>query len=264
MINLKNLDKFLNSTSLTASIFLVSGGYKTYKDYRAANLKYKKKFLIKDCVVLSGAAAGMLVNRAIGKKIVKNSFYRKTIDDISKKITKTRVEAPIKYTSSIIGELLAGVSATAFGILGALGADFLLSQTKFKQPEKSKLNPKKDKLEKYFENNMHKYADNDTVNVFYTSMTEMPQMKFLTSAMLGADAIDIAKDLEFDKRLEHTTKYLVNDTLFPLLFLSISSALTKKMKPLFRIPVIFASLIGGTLAINKIADLKMIKSESRD
>ena len=74
MINLKNLDKFLNSTSLTASIFLVSGGYKTYKDYRAANLKYKKKFLIKDCVVLSGAAAGMLANRAMGKKIVKNSF----------------------------------------------------------------------------------------------------------------------------------------------------------------------------------------------
>ena len=92
--------------------------------------------------------------------------------------------------------------------------------------------------------------------MFYTSMTEMPQMRFLTSGMLGADAIDIAKDLEFDKRLKHTTKYLVNDTLIPLLFLSVSSALTKKMKSLYRIPIIFVSLIGGTMVTNKIVELK--------
>lgn len=256
MKNIKNLDKFLNSTSLTASLFLATGGYKTYKDYEAATPKYKKRFLIKDCVVLSGAALGIATNRMIGKKIVKNSLYKKIIENISKKITQTKMEAPIKYTSSIISELLAGFSTTALGILGALGADFLLSQTKFKQPEKSKLNPHKDKFEKYFENNIHKYADKDTVDMFYTSMTEMPQMRFLTSGMLGADAIDIAKDLEFDKRLKHTTKYLVNDTLIPLLFLSVSSALTKKMKSLYRIPIIFVSLIGGTMVTNKIVELK--------
>lgn len=65
-------------------------------------------------------------------------------------------------------------------------------------------------------------------------------MRFLSAGMIGADAIEIAKDREFDKRLKHTTGYLVNDTLVPLLFLSVSSALTKNLKSAYRIPVIFS------------------------
>ena len=85
----------------------------------------------------------------------------------------------------------------------------------------------------------------------------MPKMRFLSAGMIGADAIEIAKDREFDKRLKHTTGYLVNDTLVPLLFLSVSSALTKNLKSAYRIPVIFFSIFGGTLAAQKIFDKRV-------
>ena len=83
----------------------------------------------------------------------------------------------------------------------------------------------------------------------------MPQMSFLTTGMIGTQAMEIAKDKEFDKRLKHTTEYLMNDTLVPLLFLSISNALTKKMKMIKKVPIVFGSIMGGTIATQKILDV---------
>lgn len=257
-----HLDKFLNSSSLSASIFLASGVYKTHKDYKNASPKYKKRFLIKDTVVLAGAAAGLITNHAIGNKIVKNKIYEKFVSDISNKINGMKFGTTINYTKSIVKELIAGFTSTALGVLGALGADYLLSKTNFKQPKYSKVENNQDKLNVYLENNLVKYADKDTVDVLYSSVTGMPKMKFFSSGLVGMDAIDLAKDIEFDKRLDHTTKYLLNDTLLPLLFLSTSSALTKNMKAIYRIPIIFSSLVGGTLILNKLLE-KQIANEDK-
>lgn len=258
-----HLDKFLTSSSLSASIFLASGAYKTHKDYKNATPKYKKRFLIKDSVVLAGTAAGLVAHHAIGKKIVNHRVYEKTVSKITNKINKMKFGTSINYTKSIIKELIAGFASTAFGIIGALGADYLLSKTKFKQPKAQHIEKKQDKINIYLENNLEKYADKDTVDVIYSSVTEMPKMKFFSTGLVGMDAIDLAKDLEFNKRLENTTKYLLNDTLVPLFLLSVSSALTKNIRPIYRVPLIFSSLAGGTILFNKILDYYTEKKQEK-
>ncbi len=255
------VDKLLSSSVLSTSLFITSGCYKTYKDYKNASPKYKDRFLIKDCVVLSGAALGMLANHGISNKIGKSKIYNNAVTEISKKINDSSihrgVKSSISYTTEIIKELTAGFMSTAAGILGALGADYLLSKTDFQQPKYNRKNPEKNKFAIYIDSNIAKFTDENTRDIFYTSVTDMPKMRFLSAGMIGADAIEIAKDREFDKRLKHTTGYLVNDTLGPLLFLSVSSALTKNLKSAYRIPVIFFSLFGGTLAAQKIFDKRV-------
>ena len=120
------LDKFLNSSTLSASIFLLSGGYKTYRDYKTADTKYKKRYLIKDSVVLSGAAAGLLINRTAANKIRQSHIYEKAVTRISQKINEVKYNSSLKYTKSIVKELISGFASTASGILGALGADYAL------------------------------------------------------------------------------------------------------------------------------------------
>ena len=143
------VDKLLSSSVLSTSLFITSGCYKTYKDYKNASPKYKDRFLIKDCVVLSGAALGMLANHGISNKIGKSKIYNNAVTEISKKINDSSihrgVKSSISYTTEIIKELTAGFMSTAAGILGALGADYLLSKTDFQQPKYNRKNPEKNK-----------------------------------------------------------------------------------------------------------------------
>ena len=249
------LDKFLNSSTLSASIFLLSGGYKTYRDYKDATPKYKNRFLIKDTVVLLGAAAGLSAHSLAGRKISKNHLYEQTITKISNKINNAKYNQSFKYTKAIVKELASGFSSTAAGILGALSADYILSKTKFKQPKLTNNSPQeKNKYIVYVDNNLNKISDENTRNVVYSSIADMPVMKFISPGMIGAQAIELAKEREFETRFKNTTKYLVNDTLVPLFLLSVSSALTKNLKPGIRIPVIFSSLVGGTLLFKKLLE----------
>ena len=271
MIPNVKLDKFLNSTMLTTSIFIASGCYKTYKDYKLSTPEYKDKFLVKDCVILSGAALGMLANQGLSSKISKPKILKNIVDKISTKIQNSsvhkKIEKPLNYTKEITKEIILGLTTTASGILGALGTDYLLSKTSFEEPNeiinknsKSNTELKIEELENHFGEKLEKYTDEDTVDVFYSSITDMPKFKFLGAGMVGVDAIDITQNKKFDEKLKHTTGYLINDTLVPLLFLSSSSALTQNMKAKHRIPIIFASLFGGTLATHKIFD-KYAKKE---
>ena len=103
----------------------------------------------------------------------------------------------------------------------------------------------------FFDNNLAKVTDKDTRNALYSSVSDLP---IISSGMLGANALEIAQNKKFSQKLKHTTGYLVNDTLIPLIFLSVSSALTKGLKPVFRIPAVFLSLFTGTLVTRKIFD----------
>ena len=125
------LDKFLNSSSLSASIFLLSGGYKTYKDYHDASPKYKNRFLLKDSVVLLGAATGLAANSLASKRIAKNKAYEQLVNKISDKINNAKYNTSIKYTKAVVKEIISGFTSTAAGVLGALSADYILSKTSF-------------------------------------------------------------------------------------------------------------------------------------
>ncbi len=248
------INKILDSTTLSAGIFITSGFYKTYKDYKTASPKYKKKFLIKDSVILSGAAAGMLLEYSLAHKISKAPAYKKSVKKMTHIIHNPKWNQRLETTHEIIKNITNGFMVTACGVLGALGSDYALSQTSFKQPKPMKKRPEKSKIHKYIDKNMAKVTDENTRDIIYSSVTDMPQMRFLTTGMVGTQAMEIAKDKEFDKRLKNTTRYLMNDTLVPLLFLSISSALTKKMRMIKRVPIIFGSIMGGTLLTQKILD----------
>ena len=250
----KTLDNVLNSTLLSTSIFIGSGVYKTYKDYKNADDKYKSKFLVKDSVVLSGAALGLLGYNAASKKILSHKNFKNATHAITHYlINKAKVvEKPVKYVKEITHDLISSFLLCTSGILGALGMDYLLSKTGFEQPENNPDAYEKSRFAAYLDNNIMKDVDENTRDIMYSRITDMPQMRIFATGMIGTQAIDLAKNKEFDKRLKYTTECLINDTLIPIAILSTTTAFTKEVKPLYRIPIIFASLVGGTMFANKL------------
>jgi len=242
------IDKFLNSSVLASSIFITSGCYKTYKDYKNAPKEFKDKFLVKDCIVLSGAALGMLACQSASNKILQSKSYNDAILRTAQKLNPSDL---IKKSASVLKELTVGVMTSASGILGALGMDYLYSKCNSDAPDFKNLPVEKNKMSLFIDKNLAKVTDKDTRNAFYSSISDLP---VISSGMLGANALEIAKNKEFSKRLKYTTGYLINDTLVPLIFLSVSSALTQNLKPRLKVPIVFASLFGGTLATGKLVD----------
>lgn len=241
-------DKFLTSSFLASSLFVTSGCYKTYKDYKNAPKEYKDKFLVKDSLILSGAALGMLGCQSVSNKILKSKIYDSALLRISQRLNPTVF---IKHTAGILKELSEGVMTSASGIAGALTMDYLYSKCNSDTPEYVLSTQEKNNITALLDKNIAKVTDKETREALYTSISDLP---VISSGMLGANALEIAKNKEFNTRLKYTTGYLINDTLVPLLFLSVSSALTKNMKPQQRIPLVFLSLFAGTLATRKIVD----------
>lgn len=251
----KALDKFVNSSMLSASIFVGSGAYKTYKDYKNSDEKYKNKFLLKDTVVLSGAALGMLANRSASREIERHKYFKKAAKSLTKYlINHKKLTKPFLYTEKIVKDLMSNFLMFSSGILGALGADYLLSKTGFEQPENNIQIEEQNKIVRYFDETLTKNVNTEIKEAVYSRITDMPQMNVFTTSLIGSQAIDLSKDREFDKRLKNTTKCLINNSLMPLFFLSTSSALTKHMKAGYRIPIIFSTLVGGTMLTNKIVE----------
>ena len=257
----KTFDRVINSPYLSASIFLASGGYKMYNDYNATDKKYKNKFLIKDAVALSGAALGMAAERGLTNQLLKSGFYHKKIHEISERIVHKRklknVQTSLETTKTIIKNVLSSFTLFSSGILGALGMDYLLSKTGFEQPEKIQKKPQgleHNRVGQYIDSNLGRIIDDETKKEMYSRVTDMPQMRIFTTGLIGQQAIELAKDREFNKRLHNTTKCMINDSLLPLFFLYTASALTKKMSVFYRVPLVFISLVSGTMAAKKITN----------
>lgn len=249
------VDKFLSSSFLATSLFITSGCHKTYKDYKNAPKEYKDDFLVKDSLVLSGAALGMLAYQGCANKILKSGRYvqimEKTLKVIEESTLNEKLKTSIQYTTDIIKDLTAGVMSSACGIAAALGIDYLYTKCNSEELEYKPKAETENRMTRFVDKSLSKVTDKDTRNALYASVSDLP---VISSGMLGANAIEIARDREFHKRLKHTTGYLINDTLVPLIFLSVSSALTRNMRPIYRIPTIFMSLFTGTLGLRKCMD----------
>ena len=87
----------------------------------------------------------------------------------------------------------------------------------------------------------------------------MPEMKVFTNTMIGLQSLSITEEKTFKDKLRRTTSSLLKGTLVPMFFLSLTSNITKGMKSIYRVPIVFTSLVAGTMITNKKIDKKMSK-----
>ena len=87
-------------------------------------------------------------------------------------------------------------------------------------------------------------------------MTDFKLFSALNSAFVGLAGLDITDNEKYSKQVKNATKYLLLNTMVPLFFFSLSSALTKKIKNIYRFPIMFASLVTGSLLVKNAVDSK--------
>ena len=80
--------------------------------------------------------------------------------------------------------------------------------------------------------------------------------KFLLIDVDSNPYFDITDDEKYSKQVKNATKYLLLNTMVPLFFFSVSSALTKKLKNIYRFPIMFASLVTGSLLVKNAVENK--------
>ena len=90
-----------------------------------------------------------------------------------------------------------------------------------------------------------------------SNITNMPEMRIFNNTMVGLQSFQVAEEKTFKDKLKHTTRSLVTNTLVPMFFLSLASNLTKGMKPILRLPLVFTSMVAGTMYTNKKIENKM-------
>ena len=100
---------------------------------------------------------------------------------------------------------------------------------------------------KHFDN----MIDENTKKNIIGNIYNMPEMRVFNNSFIGLQSFRIAEEKTFKDKLKCTTKSLLKDTLVPVFFLSLSSSITKGMKSIIRVPIIFSTLCLGTMAANK-------------
>ena len=100
------VNKLIDSSALSAGIFITSGCYKTYKDFKTASHKYRNKFLIKDSVILSGAAAGMMAECTLGRKVSKSQVYKQSVRNFTHMVHNPKWAHGLETTHEIIKNII--------------------------------------------------------------------------------------------------------------------------------------------------------------
>ena len=200
------INRILTSPLLSTSIFLTSGVAKTYKDYKNADEKYKNGFLLKDTVVLAGAASGMFLCSNSSKYLVKIAPVKKIIEKQAQKllsklpkneILANKMSTPMNYAKEIVQNTFTNFSLFASGVCGALIADYLLGKMGFKQPKINKEKISQEiSINKNFDARVEKIVGEDVKNAMYERVVDMPQLNMLTSSLVGAAALDLSKETD--------------------------------------------------------------------
>jgi len=284
-----NVNKILDSKATGLIVFGITGAAKMASDYKGAPDDNKNFVLVRDSLILGGAALGigayhlatskLLCRKNINKafKSVKNvltspikktGFYQNRIKPISEKyynIKKTIGDNAEK----IIHDCANNTMMLGCGIMGAVGADYAIQYSHIENNKRLKtLSQRND----YAFNRVYNYENNirdtfinsrfnrgleqavgsDVKTNVYSRITDMPGMKMFSGTMVGVQGFEVIEQKTFKNRLKHATKCLVSNSLVPLFFLSTASCITKKLNPILRVPITFGALVGGTMYTNKL------------
>jgi len=278
-----NTHGILNTSNLEASVFLLMGGFKTVHDYRTVPEGHKRDILLNDVVVLGTSSAGMLGYRAfshsskVKEKVFKpvldfcyDKFNKFTNTDFAKKHLNGKfknlykpIHSQVEFSRKVIGQTLSNVSMVACGLFGAILGDFVLTKTGHGI---HKINAKQTKsetpfseMERRMKTNVDAVVTRDVRREMVNRMTDMPAFSMFTTSLVGLQGLEITDNEKTSKQVKNATKYLMVNSLVPLFFLSTASALTKKFKNIYRIPIMFASLVGGTFLVKKAVDAHVNK-----
>lgn len=277
-------NKVLNTRNLEAGIFLLMGGAKIVQDYRSVGEDYKQRILLNDTVVLSSSCAAMIGYRALGHskflnekcfKPIVNSLHSKFVSfynsDFSKKHLNgmfdkfyNPLHKPIEMSKTIIGNCVSDTLMVASGLFGAIAGDYALTKTGFGIHKTKKLMNEEPpipkqlvQVENFKKKKLDKVIDKKIQEEAFWRVLDFPVFNVLTSPFVGLQGLEITDDEKYSKQVKNASKYLLVNSLVPLFFFSLSSALTKKFKNIYRIPIIFTSLMVGTLSVKKILDNKL-------
>lgn len=277
----KTVNRILDSKYLAASVFTVAGAAKTMYDYCDAPNDKKEEVLKRDATILIGTASGILGCEFLQKYLSKNKKLRKFInkgkDFIKDKIkgsnekmnrTKTNL---LDNTDEIVKKCLKSAMMLGSGILGAIGSDCILNKVHAKETKKKNEEMMQKELELEVLYNMHNRVKNGIENNYvnknlenilgkeikdnmYSRITDLPAMKMFNKTMIGVQGFEVVEEKTFKEKLHHATTCLVKNSLVPVFFLSATSACTKNLREWVRLPVIFGSMIFGTMYTNKFID----------
>ncbi len=275
-------NKIVNTRNLEAGIFLLMGAAKTVHDYKSVGEKYKQKILLNDVVVLGASSVGMLGYRALGhNKTLNNKLFKPTVEYLHGKFNKfynsdfaqnhlvgkfdslyRPLQTPIEYSKNIIASCISNTAMVGAGLFSAILADFVLTKNglgihKLKNKKEDIAPPKQlVMVEKFKKKNVDTVVSKDVQEEMFWRMTDFKLFSALNSAFVGLAGLDITDDEKYSKQVKNATKYLLLNTMVPLFFFSVSSALTKKLKNIYRFPIMFASLVTGSLLVKNAVENK--------
>ncbi len=283
-----SLNKVLDSKITGLLVFGTTGTAKMVSDYKKASDSEKDIVLTRDSLILGGTALAVGVYELSKGKIINNSFLAKNVSELSDKVKNNKVSNTIKKginhipekitrptakvintTGNIIKDCINNTLMLGFGILGAIGADYGIQ---YSHIEKNKRLRKLNRLTDNTFNTIYNYEDkikNNIVNNkinhdiddklgtelksnIYSRVTDLHAMRMFSKTMVGVQGFEVIEEKTFKKRMKHATSCLISNSIIPLFFLSMGTRLTKGLHSIVRAPIIFTSLVGGTMYSNKL------------
>ena len=279
-----NLNTLLDSKVTGLLVFGITGAAKVASDYKNAPENKKDFVVLRDSIILGGTALGVGAYSLAHGKVVKNQSVKNSMQKLKnnlispiknsaiyKKISPvitTPLEKVCKNTLKVLGDCTDNTLMLGAGILGAIGADYGIRLSHLDKRKKMRKlaqisDDKMGSLYKY-ESRIINDLKNSKINKdlettlgsevksnVYSRITDLPAMRMFSRTMVGVQGFEVIEEQTFKKRMKHATSCLISNSIVPLFFLSTATRLTKGMNTMLRAPVIFASLVGGTMYTNK-------------
>ena len=279
MHDYKNASQEEKKSVLLRDCVILGGSALGIAGYTVGKANFAKSGFRKQC---SG-----YIDKAI-TSIKNTKFWQKTHTEKAKPI-KEKSKLILNHSKEIAKECADNTLLVAAGITGAVTSDYLIQMSHLSErilkkhvTNKTGLNvdvvQNENKIQEFDKNeakqntnltnqitNNNKNTTNSPFNLIkkkldvdqetkdniFSNIGNMQEMKVFNNAFVGLESFHIAEEKTFKDKLRETTKSLVAKTLVPVFFLSLASNLTRGMKLIYRVPLVFASLSAGMIATDK-------------
>ena len=280
-----NINKILDSRATGLAVFAISGAAKLVSDYKTTPENKKNFVLAQDSIILGGTAVGVGIYSLLRGKVasfnackktgvfIRNLFNNNQLPKKNNFLNKLsfKVKKAVQTSGEIIKDCADNTSMLASGILGAIGADYGIQYTHLEKNKrlkeinyigentfntiynyenKLKGNLKNSKINRDLDNKL----GNELKSNVYSRITDLPAMRMFSRTMVGVQGFEVIEEKTFKNRMKHATGCLISNSVVPLFFLSTATRLTKGLTTILRAPIIFSSLVGGTMYANKLID----------